>query len=518
MAGGKLSPRQKLINMMYLVLMALLALNVSAEILKSFYLVESSMDKSGKNIDEKNKTIMMALQKAMDQDAAKTKPFFEKAQQAEKIAKDLVGYIDQLKKKLSDQTGGRVADKESPEFGQLVGRGDMDKHATVLINEKKGDELKKKINKARADLLALVDPKDVGMIRSSEDLKAEDDPKKKPQTWESELFEHSPLAAVMCLLTKIQNDAKNTASEVMAYQAASINAKDFKFDKLEAKVIAPSSYLMVGEQYEADIILSAFNSTQDNVIAVNGSPIKAESGVGKYKVSVGEGEQKYKGEIQVKDPSGEIKKYPFEGQYMGFKGTATIAADAMNVLYIGVDNPMSISVPGFPIENVVVTPANVALKPTGKGKYMATVANGMAGKMATINVSVKMKDGATKPMGKMDFRIKNLPKPRVMFGTIEGGDAPKGQVASTRFVNATLGQEFVFEGVRYSVSKFTMAYVPKRGDMTGFPPVQGNTLSPQMSTKLSQAKSGDMISVLVQEVVGPAGPVKLNSAIVINIK
>lgn len=155
--GGKVSPRQKMINMMYLVLTAMLALNVSAEILKAFYLVEQSMVKAGANVDAKNTDILAMFAKQEQTQAAKVKPFHDKAKEAHKITEDFVKYVEDLKVQIVTNDGkispeeAREIDEEG-QLGQLKAKDNIERHANLLVapsGPQKGAELKTQINDTR---------------------------------------------------------------------------------------------------------------------------------------------------------------------------------------------------------------------------------------------------------------------------------------------------------------------------------------------------------------------------------
>ncbi|MDZ4758177.1 MAG: gliding motility protein GldM [Bacteroidota bacterium] len=512
MSSGKQSPRQKMINMMYLVLIALLALNVSAEILKAFYLVEVSMLKSGKNIDDRNKAILGALQKAVEKEPAKAQPFLTAAQEVDKKVKDYVKNIETIKLFLETETGGRFAKGETGE-GQLQGRDNMEKHANYFINEGHGAELKKKVIDLNAELSAIVKKQGIDSknLLSFKEIEAKDNTEN-GHTWESELFEHSPLAAVITLLTKMQNDAKNAGSEAMAELALKINAADFKFDQLVAKVIPKSTMVLEGEKFEAEVILTAYNSKDQNVMTVSGAPIKVENGVGKFEQTSSVGEHKYKGAIIVKKPEGGTEEKTFEGEYIGFKASATISADKMNVLYIGLENPITVGVSGARAEDVECSFPGATARKVKPGQYMVEVGAGVKEVKATATVKGKA-------MGSMTFRIKSVPKPFPLFGNKESGRIAPGEVNLQTIIWAGLGPEFLFDGMRYTVTKYTLVYTQKRQDPKFFT-VTGQAISQQIKDAMRNPRSGDQIQVSGIEAMGPGkvGLVRLSSAIALTVQ
>ncbi|MBI3234506.1 MAG: hypothetical protein HYZ42_10785, partial [Bacteroidetes bacterium] len=243
-----------------------------------------------------------------------------------------------------------------------------------------------------------------------------------------------------------------------------------------------------------------------------------EAGVGKYKATASEGERKVKAVIKVAEPGGGFKTYDVEGEYMGFKSSATISAEKMNVLYVGLDNPMKVSVPGFPPESVMpsMSGGGSLVSAGQKGSFVANVPAGV--KEVTITASVKTKTG-TKAMGNVKFRVKNVPKPTAMFGIKQGGPIKAVEVQTTGFITCGLGPEFAFEGMNYNVTKYSLTYIPKKGD-AGFYQGTGNALTGQIKGALSKARKGDMITVYNIEAMGPGkvGLVKIPTAIALTVE
>lgn len=512
MASGKLSPRQKMINMMYLVLIALLAMNVSKEILKSFFFMEQSFISASKNIDEKNKNTMAAFAKKMDENAAKTRPYFERAQQAEKITEEFVKYIDGLISTVEGFYDGREEAEEGHSgLTPLIAPDQMEAHARYFAeieNGKNGKELMDKINGTRDALLELLkpDPKDTLIKIKNLDLYnaalnacqlyAEEEKGKKADKggWVAENLEHQPAAGLVALFARIKNDAKNLESDVLSKLAQQIDATDYKFDKLEAKVMASSNYVMAGANYEADILLVASNSKGQPKVKVDGQEINIVDGVGKYVVGAsGIGVKSFSGEIIVSGPEGD-KAFPFSAEYQVFKPAATIAATEMNLLYVGLDNPMSISVPGFSASDMnVSTSGGLRLTSAGGGLYNAKV-DGSA-KEVTISVSVKDKNGKVSSVGSEKFRVRRLPNPTAQLGGLVNDGLPKdkNQVSAQTALFATMGQGFAYD-LNYRVTGFRFIFAPARRPATM---VTGNgpTLNSQMKSLIGSADRGDRIII-----------------------
>jgi gliding motility-associated protein GldM len=356
MAGGNISPRQKMINMMYLVLTAMLALNVSAEILKAFHMVEVSMDKAGVNIEDKNKNTLKAIENYHTKNASDAvgTDMYKRSIEAAKIADEATKYVTDLKKCLSiEQAEGR---KDGDASSELLKADNIELHANYLIVKDggaNGEALKKKINETRDKLIALLPKDKQSLVKSDLNTDVE---KGSTQTWQSQMFEHTPLAAVVALLSKTVKRYKNTESQVLDILKAQLTDDIVIVSNFEPKVIPNNgTYITLGSEYSADIFLAA-STRQEADIKVNGSSIKVENGVGKYTIVPNrEGEIEYKGVISTRKSSGEVIPYEFSGKFTALKPLAVISATKMNVVYIGLDNPISVSVPGYSAEQIQVS-------------------------------------------------------------------------------------------------------------------------------------------------------------------
>lgn len=516
MAGGNVSPRQKMINMMYLVLTALLALNVSAEILKAFHLVEVSMSKAGLNIDKKNADILKAIDSYVSNNPtdAKGKNAQVEAAKVDKTAKAALKYLGDLKTLLVDGEGGKNSGrKEGKADGEIEDASNMEKHANLFIVQGKGKELRDNINKWRDDMLAVLSPELRKVVKS--DLNTDVTPGS-TQTWESELFEHSPLAAVVTLLTKIENDVKNTEAQVLDELKKDLTKVNIVVDQFDAKVIPnKGTYIIAGGKYEADIFLAASSSRSTFDLTVNGSKVEVENGIGKYSVSAsGQGEKKYKGVITQTQIDGTRKEYPFEGEYFVTQPLAVVSATKMNVIYRAIANPISVSVPGFDASQIIATPSTGSLTGAGQaGNYNLMVQPNDPAQELVINVSVKA-DGTVKKMGDMRFRLKNVPKPTPQLGAIDAdGEVEASKIKSANAVFSML-KDFPFEGINYVVKGYTIIFQPRVGNAV-FESVSGNNVVPsRIRGMLQNVKPGDKVLVVSIKAQGPQGLVNLPKGIV----
>jgi gliding motility-associated protein GldM len=529
MADSKASPRQKMINMMYLVLTALLALNVSAEILKAFHLVETSMERAGENIDKKNEETFKAIQKYKadhpgDQIAIDSE---KQAADAMKIAGDAVKYFQEIKDDLIAKTGGYKEDSNGDgkvEDEEIIGASNVEIHANIMINQGKGTEIKNKINEIRQKLINCLPKDKQAEIKS--DLVTPDPPEHegKKISWESEMFEHPPLAAVNTLLTKIQNDVKNTQSQILSILKNGLLGDIVVVDNFDAQVIPTNgTNISLGSKYAADIFLAAASSKTDAQVTVNGRSVKMENGIGKFDVSPSsEGEQKFKAVITTKKASGKVESYEKEFTFTAIKPLAVISATKMNVVYIGLENPISVSVPGYIPSEITTTlePAGAGqLKPDpkNKGAYLLTL-NRSASKVKIV-VSVKDKgSNSVKRMGEQEYRVRMVPDPIPALGTVEvSGNVAAAQLKAQNVVRAPL-KNFAFDGVTYVPYEFQFLMIPKRGGQAFVEQGKGQMLSSGMQAALARSVKGDKIIITNIKVKGPDGNRQLPSPLVFDVQ
>jgi gliding motility-associated protein GldM len=520
MAGGKETPRQKMIGMMYLVLTALLALNVSKEILNSFVTIEEGLNITNANFDSKNGMLYDKFSKALSENQTKTKPWYDKAQLAKKKSAELCKYIDELRGELIASVHKDVQRPQADTFAlkNIDSKDSYDQPTHILIGENpeaatgKAVDLKKKIEEFKKEMTALVPEKERSSLKlglSTEDVYSSAEEKK--ITWENNLFYHNPIAAVLSSMAKIKNDVKNAESDVVSVLLKSVDAGDFKFDAIEAKVVAPTSYVTAGEEYTADIFVSAHSSTQNPEVIVGGSQkIPVEGGVGKYTVRTSsEGLQEYKGVINVKAPDGTVKPYPFSGSYMVARPSMAISPTKMNVFYIGVENPVDISVAGAAPTDVVATVSGGGGKiiNKGQGHYIVSVSSGNE---CTVNVAIKSKTGATKSMGGMKFRVKKVPSPQASFaGVVGDGKVSKGELLSAGGVIPKL-EDFVFD-LKFPVVSWNMS-VYINGSYADYT-AQGPGATAAMKDVLSKVKTGQKVLIEDVKVQCPDGVRKITGCV-----
>lgn len=512
---------------MYLVLTALLALNVSKEIINAFVTINDSLEVTVKNLSGKNAQAYSAFDKQMQNDRAKTEPFFKRAQVVKKECESLDKYVADLKVELIRTTDKMEATDKMIALREMKAQDNYDEPTRIMCGDKqdgrghKATELKNKIDAFKKNVINALDPNDRGKFTkrldelfNTKDPESSEDGKK---SWEMSNFYHNPVVATVALLSKVQSDIKNAESEIVGHLLSAINAADFKFDTLAPKVIAPSSYVIEGQEYTADIFLAAMSSTSDPEITVGGSPLTVEGGVGMYKVRAsGVGEKKYAGVIRVKKPDNSFEEYKFETSYIVAKPSASVAADKMNVIYIGVPNPITVSVPGVPDEKVRATPSGFTLSPDpklGKGHFIAE-AKGQPGPGKVV-VSAEF-NGKPMQMGEFAFRLKRIPDPVAKIGGKKDGNIPKSALAAQQGIIPTM-EGFDFD-LYPKVLSFKMSRYGKGRDPIEKSQDGGGSLTGDMKSIIDQSRSGDKILFEYIKVSMPDGTTRTVNSIPLTVQ
>lgn len=517
MSGGNISPRQKMINMMYLVLTALLALNISKEIINAFVTVNSSLETTNKNTDIKNSMSFASFEKSMQNDPVKTKPHFDRAKIAQKLSDDLVKSIDKLKDALIAKSEKLQSGQPIPKAENIKNKEDFDHPTTIMCGKShdgKGAEatkLKDQLLKYKKDIVATLEAKDQAEISkrldeifntSDPDPKSEIVTKDNKRTWEMATFYHNPVVATVAMLSKIQSDIKNAESEVLNKLLTNINATDLKFSDVIAKVVAPTSYVLTGQQYKADVFLAAYNKTADPEIYIGGSKLNVEEGMGKYVVTAqGEGLKKWGGVIKVKKPDNTYSEYPFDAEYITAKPAAVISPTKMNVIYIGIDNPVSISVPGVPNDKVSVSTEGGGLslkKVTGEQYIARATTQAQDAKITCIGDF----DGKKITMGAQTFRVKTVPNPIAKVGGVTGGPMQKSTLMAQPGITPVM-ENFEFE-LFFKITKFTFSMYGKGKDPIDLSS-SSNQITQQMKDAMARGKAGDKVYFENIYATGPDG-------------
>lgn len=469
-----------MINLMYLVLTALLALNVSAEVMNAFFALDKGLHNS-RNIVEKNND---ALVTGIDKQAEAYKnpvneDYKNRAHQAQEITTAFVTYIEDIRSKLFAKAGG--PSKKDSTIPKDIRNKDIT--TKMFINDKLGFEIEQKVRETREQLVKLVDndaPTIASLPLDVEPLPAGATAK----NWPELKFKQMPVSAVFPILGKIQSDAKSSATAVLNYCAVKVGGTDVKFDAFQPAVTAPKGYVISGDKYEADVFLSAYSTQADNIsISVDGSNLPIKDGVAHFETGTSStGTKTYKVSINVKNPlTQEIKNYAKEFSYEVGQRSCSVQLDKMNVFYIGVDNPISVAAAGVSSNDLKVSASGVTLNNDGKSHYIVRAS---APGDATITLS-----GGGLPATTFKYHVKRIPDPVPLLGAQHKAGAMANGTFKAQGGIAGVLQNFDFEA-KCEIVGFEVTYLPKRQD-----PITkqngGSRWASDVQDWINKAKPGD---------------------------
>ena len=473
-----------MISLMYLVLTAMLALNVDKSVIDAFALVDQGFTQTIENFNKKNQSVYTKFYNAAQENKQKAGALNDKVILIKTRTDSINNYITHFKEMIV-----KKADGPQGKIDDIVAKEDMQFTEEVMITKKNAPLLKKAIEDYRAFLLSNIDTSETSLIAAiNKNLDTSDPPGKegsKP-SWASSKFSGYPLIATITLMSKMQSDIRNSESDVINYLYTKIDASSFKFNKLEARVIPKSSYVLLDGNYEADIFMSAEDTTVKPEIIVNGTVIKD----GKYSVRASkEGPAILKGFINYKNPSGIIVPYKFETAYEVAKPAATISPTKMNLLYVGLANPVSISAAGFSAKDLKPIMTNGRIEQTADGwlAYPTKV-----GENAVITVTANV-DKVDKELGRMSFRVKKVPNPHASIANKNGGLISKDELRVEQGVFAGYNEgEFEFD-LKFTVLSFTV--IASQGSFTSELPVTGNKFTQQQKDLFKQLNRGTRFTI-----------------------
>jgi gliding motility-associated protein GldM len=543
MGHGKETPRQKMIGMMYLVLTAMLALNVSAEVLDAFTAVDDGLKKTTKNFTAKNQVLYADFNEQYVQNETKVKPWKDKADEVKKKSDEVFDFIQDLKVEIITVLGqGSAEDGVVTEDGEInneniEGKDNTDAPSQVLIGpnaDGKAFDLKDKIKDYRDFLISLVNEKDISVIHSLEtNLETKDPPKTEDgqhKSWEVKHFEHMPLAAVMPLLTKLQVDIRNAESEIVQYLYSQIDAGSFSFNKLEATVIPNSSYILQGNPYKADVFLAAVDTTlppkvyigkydstltEDGVYEYNmvGSydSLDVIEGKGKFeRLSNSLGKQSWGGILKLLGPDGNYITKPFKRTYEIAKPNLVVSATKMNVFYVGVDNPVNVSIAGVPGNKITPTITNGRIVKQSDGAYIVRPKR-PGNSLVSVRAEI---DGVSTKMGVAQFRVKGLPDPVIKVAGKKGGKIAKNVLAAQAGVFVEM-ENFDFE-LEFKIIEFTVS-TTDRGGYYIDAKTKGNAFTKAQNDLIKGLRRNSRVNIEEVKAVGPDGSVRNLAPIVFEI-
>ncbi|KWW25016.1 MAG: gliding motility-associated protein GldM [bacterium F082] len=569
MSGAKETPRQKMIGMMYLVYTALLAMNVSKDILDAFDTVNNGVQTTNITLANQIDQKYAAFEEQYSKEPEKAGPFWEQAQALREEANDLIDYVEALKWDLVKKV--ECSKAETPtEAAQMALETGLLRNADTLRNGRKmydintskvksrdnynqptaymmgnpegpgnggkAYELSEKIRRFRGEVVKAMGPAhihEIGMITDSiygtkeyvmEQAKVSEDKLKRlplegevygakynydensadpvQNSWEYNNFHHTVLVADVTLLNKIISEAQTAELNAVTQLMTNIHASDFTFDEIGAKVFAESGYLLSGQTYKAQAMVTAWqNAKTTATVSLDGGPMKEYTSDGQGLINLefncGVGSHRYNGVIKMLDPkTGELKDYTFENSFVVAPPAVSVSATKMNVVYRGINNPIAVG--GGVGGEINASASSGSLTRTGNGTY-----NLLPG--AADEVTISVTSGGSS-LGSMKFRVKDLPKPTALIRNVVNGQVSKSALQAAGRVEAEM-KDFDFDGVHYDVVGYTFRYKTKSGT-TKEAKANSGGFTDEIRNAISQANVGDMFVFTAIQVRGNDGKTK----------
>ena len=569
MSGAKETPRQKMIGMMYLVYTALLAMNVSKDILDAFDTVNNGVQTTNITLAQQIDQKYTAFEEQYSKEPEKAGPFWKQAQALREEANELIDYVEALKWDLVKKV--ECSKAETPtEAAQMALETGLLRNADTLRNGRKmydintskvksrdnynqptaymmgnpegpgnggkAYELSEKIRRFRGEVVKAMGPAhihEIGIITDSiygtkeyvmEQAKVSEDKLKRlplegevygakynydensadpvQNSWEYNNFHHTVLVADVTLLNKIISEAQTAELNAVTQLMTNIHASDFTFDEIGAKVFAESGYLLSGQTYKAQAMVTAWqNAKTTATVSLDGGPMKEYTSDGQGLINLefncGVGSHRYNGVIKMLDPkTGELKDYTFENSFVVAPPAVSVSATKMNVVYRGINNPIAVG--GGVGGEINASASSGSLTRTGNGTY-----NLLPG--AADEVTISVTSGGSS-LGSMKFRVKDLPKPTALIRNVVNGQVSKSALQAAGRVEAEM-KDFDFDGVHYDVVGYTFRYKTKSGT-TKEAKANSGGFTDEIRNAISQANVGDMFVFTAIQVRGNDGKTK----------
>ena len=492
-------PRQKMINIMYLVLTALLALNVSSEILTAFKTVDNSLQKSSAVVNISTSTYLSSLQEKMKHDESKEKATFwySNAQKAQQYTGDIYNFIKQIKDSIL-----LAADFNPAKNGDSAYKEDnLEVSTRLMVDGNLGKQLYQQLSNYKSQLLAIDTL--IGKEFANDlpiDLSIPKVQNKENDSWEAAYFQMTPTVASLTMLSKFQNDVKTSENRVVEFCHKQVGQVEVIFDTYKPLATSSATYLMDGQELEITAGLGAFNSKNIPQISIDGAPATVgPDGLATKKFIVnGVGTKTVNVNINYTDQFGKVQSVPKQITYVvGSPTGASVSADAVKVLYIGLKNPLSISGGNVGDEKVHPSIDNGKLtKGDAPGKYIVEPS-----KPGTANITLNI-DGQAKPQV-FPFRVKTVPDPVAKVGKSKGGPMKVNDFKAQFGVRAEL-ENFVFEGVKFNVVSYTIVFTGANFPNLQYQQVNGDSFDP-VRPLIEKAKNGTTITIDEIKANGPGG-------------
>ncbi len=510
MAGGKETPRQKLIGVMYLILLALLALQVSSAIMEKFKFLDDSLQLANINSISNASKAISGIEKAVAEAGNKAADLkvVDKAREVQKETDAVISYINGLREEIVKQTDGY----ENPEdkTSMFKGAKEETKIEVLMVGASKNGkayELKKRVNSYCENISKSIGVTIEPIAKDARDDKRITSKEQKGKDFAELNFAQTPMVAAMAVLSNLQAEILKVQAEALKDIAGEVGATEIKFDQIQPAYNAESRVVAAGTKYKASLYLAASSSTLKPKITIDGRPVPVKNGVGEVEFTATGGAYDKDGNVKKSfayaitiSNRGKDTTFKAKGEYMVAKPVIQVQAAAVSALYRSCGNEINVQVPAL---GSVYQPSFAGSSGgdfiPGGAKGSVTIVPGVSSNQVTLKVS-----SGGNYIGDQVFKVRNIPRPEIQC--LVGGapvDEKRG-VASpgprSLILNAKADESFAAflpKDAKYEVKQYEVLLV------RGKRPVDTKTGSGRvvdLSSFAAKANPNDRIVVDVKKV------------------
>lgn len=504
------SPRQKMINLMYLVFIAMLAINLPEEVLDGFDMVDEGLNQTIKSSEAQNQLTFKSLTDINNQNPVKAEQWYLPAAQFSQQSDQLYNHIQDLKTRIVKRADGAKGD-----LNNIINRENIDASTEIMLvginNE--ATKLKSSVDAYREQAIKLItgtSRKEIINTRLNTDKPKRGN--KENKDWEEALFEQMPTSVTVTMLTKMQSDIRATQGEVLSDLYNQIGAKDYRVNSLQAEVVPKSEFVMEGGAYEGRVVLTAIDTTKRPTFSIPSINANGEFRIGAGGVGIN---KVFSGMVTLNTPDGEIITRPFKSEYHVVPRMTTIQVSEANVLYQGEDNKLTISVPGMSNDQLRVTATNGSITKAGQNWIAKPTKAGTNMKISVFNGTAFVSD--------QEFKVRLLPDPAPYIEYPDADGNLKrykgGRISKTILVNATGVKAAIDDGLvdrQFAVLKFTTVFFDGMGNAIR-EVSSGSNFSERQKAQIRQLARGKSFFISEVKVKGKDGVERDLTAIEVRI-
>ena len=500
------TPRQKMINLLYVILMAMLAINVSSDVMKGYTMIFRSLDKSTGYSLKENKQVFAEIKELYGNNPVKAGMAMERAREIRAMADSLCSMSEKSRLLMVKQADGKISPSMNIDHVE-----NMEVPYQVMVEQGCGNTLAKGLDAFRSMVLSVM-PEGRKKTAVADCLTMADG------MWWKKMFSETPLAGAVSILAKIQNDVRYAEGEALHALLDDIDPKDLRSNRLTAFVIPESRSVIQGDKYSARIVLAAVDSTQMPEVFIDGRSGSLSGGVIEF-TSGGVGAHSFSGKIVTTDRYGEKYSLPFREQYSVMEPVSTVAAGLMNVLYAGYENPVEVTASGVESSDINVYASGCDIRKKTGARFIIKPSSSLVGKDAVVVVSGKTRSGKGVQYSHI-FHVRALPLPLPFIvtgdGKFYGGKTSKGSLLSSVRVGAAVDDGIL--DIPYTVLSFEMVFFDNLGNAKVYPS-EGNRLSETQLSVIRNIRKNARCYVTSIRTKGPDGVSRsLHSSIEIIIR